>query len=212
LKSAIFPSLDDLYSNRNPLIRNLFWARINTAINLAKIRDDSVILDLGCGSGHLLKSIRKYNIICKCYATDIEDPKLVANLDCKFQIADVKKLPFENDTFSHIFVLDVLEHVRDELDLDLAINEISRALRPAGLVILSGPTESWAYKLGRRVLFSLTNDVSEHERHESDYHYRSVYELESVFIDHGFILSAGSRLPKFPLPALFRIARFEKQV
>jgi ubiquinone/menaquinone biosynthesis C-methylase UbiE len=131
-------------------------------------------------------------------------------VDCKFQIADVKKLPFESSIFSLIFALDVLEHIKD--DFNMAIKEITRVLRPGGTVILSGPTESWAYRLGRLVLFYLTKNSSRQERHDSDYHYRTIYQLESEFVNHGFLMSVEAKLPKFPLPTLFRIDRFEKQL
>jgi ubiquinone/menaquinone biosynthesis C-methylase UbiE len=209
MKSEIFPKLDDLYSSKNPLVRNLFWGRINTALSLAEIKNNSVVLDVGCGSGHLMKAIRKYNSECECYATDVQDYKITEAVKCKFQIADVKKLPFEDNKFNLVFALDVLEHIRE--NVGLAIKEIHRILRPDGSVILSGPTESWSYRFCRSLLFYFSKESAHPARQEIDFHYHTIYHLESEFVGSGFILSVGTNLPGFPLPTLFRIVRFQKQ-
>ena len=46
-----------VYESKNPIVKNLFLKRIQTAINFAEINDRSIILDLGCSTGHLLKTI-----------------------------------------------------------------------------------------------------------------------------------------------------------
>lgn len=209
MKSEIFPKLDDLYSSRNPFVRNLFWGRINIALSLAEIKNNSIVLDVGCGSGQLVKAIRKHNSKCECYATDVQDSKITESVNCKFQIADVKKLPFEDNKFDFVFALDVLEHIRE--NVGLAIKEIRRILRPDGSVILSGPTESWTYRFCRSLLFCFSKESSHPVRQEIEFHYHTIYQLESEFVASGFLLSEGASLPRFPLPTLFRIDRFQKQ-
>ena len=151
MKSEIFPELDKLYASRIPLVRNLFWDRIKTAIAFAQIDDNSVLLDVGCGSGHLLKSVRKANTKCQCWATDVLESKIMESVDCKFQVADARNLPFEDNYFDAVFVLDILEHIRD--NVEVAIKEIHRVLKPNCLTILSGPTETRFYTFCRSLLF-----------------------------------------------------------
>jgi ubiquinone/menaquinone biosynthesis C-methylase UbiE len=211
MKSAIFPELDKLYVSKNPFVRNLFWQRIRTAITFAEIRDDSILLDIGCGSGRLIKSIREISNKCECWAIDVLDSKIMENVSCKFQVADVRSLPFNDHYFDIIFVLDVLEHIKD--DVHSAIRETHRVLKPGGLVILSGPTESIFYRFCRSLLFSLTKKVRENqetlEGHEIDFHYHTVHQLEQEFISDGFSLSRRKSLPGFPLPSLFQLSRFQ---
>jgi len=107
-------------------------------------------------------------------------------------------LPFENNYFDVIFVLDILEHVKE---IDKAIEEIKRVLKTNGHVILSGPTETWFYKLCR--LFYRRKIVHEE-------HVLIVYEIEKKFQEKGFQLMNQKSLPVFPIPELFRISKFKK--
>jgi ubiquinone/menaquinone biosynthesis C-methylase UbiE len=208
-------TIDDLYTNKNYLVRNLFLDRIQTALDLADINDNSVILDIGCGSGHLLRSIREFSRKCECWATDILDSKIMETVDCKFQVADARKLPFEDGYFDVVFTLDILEHIQH--NVDLAIKEVRRVLKPNGIAILSGPTESKFYRFCRSILFFL--ERNNHQRRETQRqnivyipHYHTVYQLEDKFMKYAFTLSRARSLPGFPLPPLFRVSRFRNQV
>jgi ubiquinone/menaquinone biosynthesis C-methylase UbiE len=211
MKSQILQGFD-IYKSKYPIVRNLFWRRINTALNFAEIKDDSTILDIGCGSGHLLRTARDINSKCECWAIDVLDSKIMETVDCKFQVADARSLPFEDSYFDVVFTLDILEHIKD--NVESAIKEIHRILKPNGFAILSGPTESSFYRLCRSILFYLTKNNRENqdtlERQEIDFHYHTIYELEQKYIDCGFSLSGRRSLPGFPLPPLFRISRFRR--
>jgi ubiquinone/menaquinone biosynthesis C-methylase UbiE len=209
---VIFQGLDNLYEHKIPFVRNLFWCRVQTALDLADIDNYSTILDVGSGSGHLLRSIRNVNAKCKCYGVDVIDSDIAVKLDCTFKVGDVRALPFPDAFFDIVFVLDILEHLKD--DVDLAIKELRRVMKPEGIVILSGPTESIFYQFCRRILFWVDkkrkNNISL-ERIDRDYHYHTVYELENIFRRHSFKLSKHARCPHFPFPQLFRISRFQLQ-
>jgi len=58
------------YENRFPLISGIFNQRLTTSIDLASIKDNSVILDIGCFEGYLLNLIRTQNSSCKLYGID----------------------------------------------------------------------------------------------------------------------------------------------
>lgn len=189
----------EIYYQNRPLISNLFRNRIKTAIELSSINDDSVILDIGCDTGYLLKTIRELNYSCKCYGIDKDQSVLQPIENCVIQHANAKKLPFPNEYFDLVFVLDVLEHIRE---YDIAVKEIKRILKPNGYAILSGPTESWFYKFCRFLWLQVISYPQSH--------LHTVYDIEKGFELNGFKLMARKSLPSFSLPALFRISKFKK--
>lgn len=181
-----------------PLVSNLFKNRINVSIQFASLNDNSIILDVGSNDGYLLKTIRNYNQSCACYGIE-NDPDYFELIDtCDIRLADVKNLPFENNFFDKVFVLDVLEHIED---LDSAIKEIKRVLKTTGEIILSGPTETWFYKFCRLIYRKMVD----HEEHV-----HTIYEIEQKIQSHGFQLVNQKSLPGFPIPELFRISLFKK--
>jgi len=206
-----FEKIMPIYESKCYLARNLYWNRIKIAINFAQIHDNQTLLDIGCDRGQLLKSIRNENKKCKLWGVDIEPRITSLKIDnCDFRVCDLKKMPFENDYFDTIFALSTLEHVRD---LDSAIKEISRILKPNGLVIMSSPTETLFYRFCRFLLFrTLEKDVytAKLGRSDADHHFQNVYVIEKKFLEHGFKQIKQKSLPEFPIPELHRISKFQK--
>ena len=200
-----------VYQSKSPFVRKVFWDRIKYSIKFAQIKNSSVVLDIGCNTGHLLKNIRKINNVCECWGIDVETKIISLKIEnCKFKIADVKEIPFEDNNFSIIFALDILEHVKE---LNKAINEIHRVLKPEGVFILCGPTESWFYKLCRFIQFGVFAKNVECEksgfRGEIDYHHYTIYEIEKKFQISGFKKLKQKRIPGFPIPTLFSVTKFQ---
>jgi len=180
-----------------PIVSNLFRKRIEISKKFASLKDNSIILDVGCKDGYLLKSIRSGNQSCKCYGIEKNPDVLKIIETCDVRVADVQNLPFENNFFDIVFVLDVLEHVEE---LDKAIKEIKRVLKTDGSVILSGPTETWFYKFCR-LFYRQMIDFKEHVH--------TVYRIEKKFLSIGFQLTDQKSLPGSPIPELFRISKFK---
>jgi 2-polyprenyl-3-methyl-5-hydroxy-6-metoxy-1,4-benzoquinol methylase len=75
---------------------------------------------------------------------------------------------FAAASFDVILALDVLEHVRD---LPGTVHHLVRLLRPGGQLIVSGPTENVAYRLGRKFAGS---------EYSGDYHVRDIYQIRAA--------------------------------
>ena len=155
--------------------------------------------------------IRKKNKKCPCWGIDIESGITSLKIDnCQFQVSDVRKLSFENESFTTIFALDTLEHIEN---VDSAISEIYRVLQSEGKFVLCGPTESKFYKLGR---FFAVGRFSKNDENISDtgsdkkFHFHDIYDVEKVVMENKFRKISQVSLPKFPLPTLFRITLFQK--
>lgn len=191
------------YLSKTPFIKNIFHSRLETAMKFGSITNDSRILDIGCRTGVLLKMIRNHNKLCKCYGID-KEVYTFSNIsieNCILNGADVLNMPFTDGCFDTVFALDILEHIED---LNQAIDEIKRVLKPKGFFILSGPTETWFYKFGR-FLF-LKKIISQNEIG----HIYSVYDIEKKFEKNNFKLIELKRIPSLPILELFRITKFKK--
>lgn len=189
------------YSHWNPLIRWLFWWRLDSAVRLAGLTPGAAVLDYGTGSGILLPTLA--SVARRIVATDIE-------LAPSRATAAARSIPVEfvglselrqwvaanHGGFDCIFALDVLEHVEaDELrDLSISFRSL---LRPGGRLIVSGPTESAAYKVGRALA-----------GFKNEYHHRNIFDIDRALLAQ-WRVTARTFIPRFPLPRAFVITRYQ---
>jgi 2-polyprenyl-6-hydroxyphenyl methylase/3-demethylubiquinone-9 3-methyltransferase len=100
---------------------------------LSRIKDSSVILDVGCGAGFLTNELALAGH--KVTGVDLSETSLsVAGMHDKtktvtYKVADAYELPFSDASFDVLCAMDFLEHVEDPAR---AIKEFSRVLKPGG--------------------------------------------------------------------------------
>lgn len=87
------------------------------------IKDDSKVLDLGCGPKD--QAIPFAHLKCQYVGIDYTNP----NADI---LADAHALPFKQSTFDCVFSYAVLEHLHNPF---IAINEIERVLKKQGVYV-----------------------------------------------------------------------------
>lgn len=190
------------YCHWNPIIRRLFWRRLKHALELLAPQPNERCLDFGSGTGVLLPALSAR--CAKVYAADLlPEPARQMVARRKLQSVEVldTALPaladMDGEPLDAIVALDVLEHVDD---LAGTVRHFVSLLRPGGRVIMSGPTETSLYRLGR-VLAGFGG--------KGHYHHTDVFDIRARFLDAGFRLREERRLPPSPLPQLFLIDRFE---
>jgi len=183
------------YNSSFFLVRNLFWDRIKYSILLGKIDYNKKILDIGCGAGHLINEIRKKNKKCEITGIDFNINVNKLSLEkCIIKIEDITKLSSKDNSFDIVYALDTLEHIKD---IKIAIKQIKRVLKPNGKLIISGPTESFFYKLSR---FLIKGTFSEKKGPGTGVHYHTIDSLNKELIKHNFFMETKINLPKyFPL-------------
>ena len=107
------------------------------AIARMGVQSNSLVLDVGCGSGWATRLLADYAFAGRVTGIDISDEMVqraresstnYKNVD--FEVAGAEQLPFETNEFTHVFSMESLYYYRD---LPKALKEIHRVMKPGGL-------------------------------------------------------------------------------
>lgn len=115
---------------------------------------DEHVLDVSCGSGYAIESIRHYapegrlvagdislNLLHELYSSDA--------LPRQRLIMDVQDLPFDDDTFDIVLASYVLHQIPD---INRALREMRRVLRPDGMLLIAVNGGGHALRLGAHLM------------------------------------------------------------
>jgi len=116
----------------------------NTLANLmhddTKYPADSLVLEAGCGVGAQTIMLAKNSPQAHITSIDISQESIKQARDLiekngfknvEFQTADLFNLPFEDESFDHVFVCFVLEHLQDPI---AALKSLKRVLKKGGSI------------------------------------------------------------------------------
>lgn len=110
--------------------------KVKQLCDLGKITADSVILEIGCGTGrYTLEFVKKAKAV---YAIDLSEKMLERAPKMNnvvYRCADAHKLPYADNCFDVVVGCYVLQY----LELDKALSEFVRVLKPEGRVIFIEP-------------------------------------------------------------------------
>jgi SAM-dependent methyltransferase len=149
------------------------------------------VLEVGCGTGHNLAMLGQYGALEACELDDCARALASKRLGREIKSARLPDLSmFERDTYDLVALLDVLEHVPDDV---ASLKAILKRLKPGGALLLTVPANPWMWS---------AHDVAHH-------HFRrySKRKLARVIGDAGFevqLLSFFNTL-LFPLVAAARV-------
>lgn len=113
-------------------------------IRLAEPRAGHQVLDVGCGTGNLLRTIGEQHPRAELAGLD-PDPKALARagrklrragLDVRLDRGFAQELPYADNSFDRVFSSLMLHHL-DSTSKDALIAEVRRVLRPDGLLVLA---------------------------------------------------------------------------
>ena len=160
LEESCIPS----YIHPNRLAALISWLRLTAAVQLYhRYTPPGAVLDFGASSGelfHLLNLSEPYHFI---------EPNeiLVEALTKWIPTAQRQELnTLERIKYGAIFALDVLEHLDD---IQEVLDRLLFSLSPSGIFILSGPTENFLYRIGRKI-----SGFGGH------YHSTDIYHIEKI--------------------------------
>ena len=97
----------------------------------AEVLPPGRVLDLGCGTGHSFHLLAPRETV----GVDI-DPDSLEGQDRETVVADMRRLPFEDNSFDSVIAAHSIEHVPDP---GAVLSEAARVLRPAGVAMLTTP-------------------------------------------------------------------------
>jgi ubiquinone/menaquinone biosynthesis C-methylase UbiE len=139
--------------------------RLAEALAVAGIAETMSVLDVGCGRGEILLSTA--HIGARAFGIDyaaaaVQLSRQVARhpdregLPIGVYQASALSLPFEQQTFDRVLMLDIVEHLYPE-ELAVALAEAYRVLKPGGRIVVHTAPNVWydryAYPLVRAVRF-----------------------------------------------------------
>jgi SAM-dependent methyltransferase len=147
------------YLHGNPAAAYVAWDRLFKAVRLyRRLAAPGPVLDFGAGAG----------VLCGVLPADAEyffvERDDLAARGIPGNRLEAATLPLGH--FAAVFALDSLEHNRDVATL---VQQLAGSLRPDGVLIVSGPTENWMYRLGRRIA-----------GFAGDYHHFDIREIEAI--------------------------------
>lgn len=102
----------------------------------------SNVLEAGCGVGAQTVILARRNPKARFTSVDISDESLDAArrrisdeglTNVSLSRGDIFNLPYSDESFDHVFVCFVLEHVTNPID---ALNSVRRVLKPGGTIIV----------------------------------------------------------------------------
>lgn len=126
---------------------------LKAAFVVGRVPDGSVVVDVGCGGGKMLRTITEHRQGVTLLGCDVKEPTGV-NGAFTFTALDrsTGHLPYEDRSVDVALLVDVLEHVDYP---ETTLSEIARILRPGGRMLSFVPIEgepvSW-YSLFRAML------------------------------------------------------------
>jgi 2-polyprenyl-3-methyl-5-hydroxy-6-metoxy-1,4-benzoquinol methylase len=201
-------ALDDIvpeYYSKNPHVKGLFYKRFDAALEYVHSIKPKRILDAGCGDGIFTNRLTgtgdSVDVVGVDFNTHVEELNKKYR-GIRFMKADMRELPFPEGSYDCVTCLDVLEHFYDVEDV---LAKIKKIIKKNGYLVVSGPVESFWYKLGRLLT---KGSFSQETGPGAGKHYYNIIELDKI-IKKQFVLVKKTKI-SFLFIHLFDVNLYQK--
>ena len=156
-----------------------------------------MILDIGCGEGKVIEQLHASH---PSPSTGIDlDPARIylaksQSVDIPFAVGNAQELPYEDNSFDFVMILEVLEHVGEP---DLVLREAYRVT--SKYLLASVPNEPW-WRIGNLARLKYIRDLGNTPEHINHWSVRSFKTLISDYF----------RIVKVETPVLWTFVLAEK--
>jgi len=156
--------------------------RIRQVLRLLEPVAEDRVLDGGCGIGYVCALLAGKVVLLAGLDIDLDSLRAAQGYAKNdFVNADIRQIPFQDDTFTKVVLTEVLEHLAQEGE---ALEELKRVCRHNAEVVVTVPcTEGLLSFTPLRLLG--------HKEPGIEHHYRYGYtkeQLESLLTRHGFVV------------------------
>ncbi len=121
----------------------IYFGYISICIDLMDSFKGKKILDAGCGDGRFLGEMKNKGAN-QLYGIDYSERAVsfakILVPEAKIQTGDLFSLPYENNFFDMIFMIEVLEHIQ-LYKVDNVLKELKRVLKKDGEIIITVPSK-----------------------------------------------------------------------
>jgi len=165
--------------------------RLRKSLEIGEVKEKEMILDIGCGRGELVmnsaaKGAKAIGIDYAIEALKLARKGIEKNRVEKNALvlqADAKKLPFQNNSFTMVFLIDIVEHLHP-WEVDELMQEVQRVLKPRGKIVIETSPNSFVAKplYGIGKLFGIQRGWNE-KVHVNEQNY---FKLRRTLKKHGF--------------------------
>ncbi|MGI8486099.1 MAG: class I SAM-dependent methyltransferase [Thermomicrobiales bacterium] len=123
-----------------------FRRRCETIIEWTDAGPNDLILDCGSGYGFVLRILTELtpaNVVGLEYQAErVQETREILGPNPRLMLTqgNAMRLPFADDTFTHVVCSEVLEHLNDD---EQAVAEMSRVLKPGGVLTVTVPSANF---------------------------------------------------------------------
>lgn len=121
--------------------RGNFAANIHFLSKIGLVKEDNLILEIGCGAGRMVDYLNQngFNIVGFDFSkTTIQKNRIQYHGTQQWLIASGDRLPFKDSSFDTVMSFDVFEHIPDSRK---HLSEVRRILRPNGSYLFQTPNK-----------------------------------------------------------------------
>ena len=185
------------------LSRWFFWQRLKLAVRDIPTCQAGTCVDFGCGFGLALPLLREQfgNTIGVDLVPDLArdfmrrwDAIHGSHRNTISIVDSLNDSGAASESVDFMLALDVLEHFES---LDAILKQIHKVLKPKGEILVTGPTENIAYRIGRKIV-----------GFTGEYHHQNIYDVLRE-MSKLFEVRVIRRIPF--APSLFLVAKAVKK-